>query len=138
MKDKSFKVSYTRTESGGITVWIHKDDKLFAEFVAYGPGSMYLELGDTNNGHLDVWPHNATHRDWWKEVCSDCGWESQPHEGAPMGPGGTLSCPECEVRRRNGPRVENSYGNVHAVQLDWKTKQPLIVESHFTKKEDQP
>ena len=125
MKDKSLKVNYFRMENGGIQVFIGKDNKMLVDFILFPDGNMWLELGDKNKGHLTVYPDNALHREWYKEVCSACGWESEPHEGVPFGPGGTLSCPACEKAKRNGPGIESSYGNVDAVQLDWETKKPL-------------
>lgn len=126
MRDKRFRVIYHRTDSGCLMIFAYKDERLLANFIVYPDDTVWLEMGKENRAPAHVFPYDALHRIWYKEVCSLCGWESEPHEGVPMGPGGTLNCPECQKAKRN-PWIEGCYGSVDAVQLDWKTKEPLIV-----------
>lgn len=122
--NKSLKVKYYRTDTGCLQVFVSKDDKLVASLTLFPTNNLWL---DVNNEYTEVYvyPDNALHRVWYKEVCRACGWESKPAEGVPMGPGGMLDCPECRKANRNGPWVEGVYGDVHSVKLDWKTKEPI-------------
>ena len=122
MKNKALKVNYFRTDIGCLEVFIKKDKKLLYSLIVFPDDRAWLELPDSNKSKVDVFPDNALHREWYKEVCRDCGWESEPFEGAPMGFGGTLNCPECQKNNRNGPFIEGCYGSVDAVELDWETK----------------
>jgi hypothetical protein len=44
--------------------------------------------------------------------CTACKKFKRIMAGAPMGPGGTLSCPICQARKENGPGIERSYGRI--------------------------
>jgi hypothetical protein len=107
-------------------IFVKKDGVLLADFIVYPDNTVWLEMGEKNRAPAHVFPYDALHRVWYKEVCSLCGWESEPHEGVPMGPGGTLNCPACQKANRN-PWIEGCYGSVDAVQLDWETKEPITV-----------
>jgi hypothetical protein len=136
-KDMNLKVQYMRTESGCLMVFIKKGTKLLADVIVYPDDSIWLEVSKENKAPVNIFPDNALHRVWYKEVCSLCGWESEPHEGVPMGPGGTLNCPACQKAKRNGPWVEGAYGSVDAVQLDWETKKPFN-SMQLKEKENKP
>jgi hypothetical protein len=128
MKDMSFTVKYARTDTGCLQVFIMKNGKYLEHLTIFPDGTTWLDLDELNRSPVYVFPYNALHRIWYKEVCRDCGWESEPFEGAPVGFGGTLDCPECRKHHRNGPFIEGCYGSVDAVELDWETKKPKVVE----------
>lgn len=121
--NKSLKVKYYRTDSGSLQVFVSKDDKLVASLTLFPTNHLWLDVNDEYT-EVAVFPDNALHRVWYKEVCRACGWESKPFEGVPMGPGGILNCPECQKAKRN-PTLEGCFGDVHGIKLDWKTKKPL-------------
>lgn len=125
MKDKNFKVNYMRTDTGCLQIFVKKDKKFLANLTVFADNRIWLDIPDDNKAPVYVFPDNVLHRVWYKEVCKDCGWESEPFEGVPCGPGGTLNCPACQKAKRNGPFIEGAYGNVDAVELDWETKKPL-------------
>lgn len=127
MKDKTFKVQYMRTDTGCLQIFVKKGKQFLANLTVFADNRIWLDVPEENTATVDVFPDNALHRVWYKEVCKACGWESEPFEGIPIGPGGTLNCPECKKANRN-PTLEGCYGNVHGVRLDWKTKKPMEKE----------
>lgn len=129
-KDKTFKVKYMRTDSGCLQVFIMKNGKYLEHLTVFPDNSSWLDLDSSNKAPVHVYPDNALHRIWYKKVCRDCGWESEPFEGMPCGPAGQLPCPKCTEAKRN-PNIE-VYGNVDAVQLDWETKKPLEIKHEAT------
>jgi hypothetical protein len=135
MKDKTFTVQYSRTDTGCLQVFIMKNGKYLENLTVFPDNSTWLDLDDSNKAQVNVYPLNALHRVWYKEVCKACGWESEPFEGIPCGPGGTLNCPACQEAKRNGPFIEGAYGSVEAVQLDWETKKPLIQDCENAQQE---
>lgn len=114
-----------RTDTGCLQIFVMKDGKFLESLTVFPNLTTWLDVGENNKSPVHVFPDNALHRVWYKEVCRDCGWESQPSENIPVGFGGTLDCPECRKAKRNGPFIEGCYGNVDSVQLDWETKQPM-------------
>ena len=44
--------------------------------------------------------------------CKSCNKYKRIMASAPAGPGGTLSCPLCMVRKENGPHIEGAFGSV--------------------------
>lgn len=122
MKAKDLKVKYMRTDTGCLQVFIIRSEKLIASLTVFPDNVTWLDV--EHKSPVYVYPDNALHRIWYKEVCRACGWESEPFEGVPVGPGGTLNCPECQKAKRN-PWIEGCYGDVDAVALDWETKKPL-------------
>jgi len=44
--------------------------------------------------------------------CYGCNIFKRLSASPPMGPGGTLSCPICRIRKKNGPGIAHSYGRV--------------------------
>lgn len=124
-KDMTLKVKYARTDSGCLQVFIEKDGKHYASLTVFPKDGIMLNLPESNTDKVTVYPDNALHREWFQEVCSLCGWKSEPYEGHAFGAGGILDCPECrKAKRDDGIRLEMCYGNVHEIELDWKTKQP--------------
>ena len=58
--------------------------------------------------------------------CLSCNKYKQIQASPPLGPGGTLSCPLCSLRKMNGPRMENSYGRIKV--RPFKFKLPKEIE----------
>lgn len=127
MKDKTFKVNYMRTDSGCLQVFINKGKRNIANLTIFPNDRIWLDVPDANSAPVDVFPDNALHRVWSQEICSICGWKSEPYEGLAVGLGGVLDCPECRKVERH-PTLEGCYGSVEAIRLDYRTKQPMEVE----------
>jgi len=60
--------------------------------------------------------------------CSDCKEYKNIFSSAPIGPGGTLSCPICKIRKENGPGLESSYGSVHCKMFKVKLPEEVKIE----------
>jgi len=49
--------------------------------------------------------------------CKDCKKYKRIISSPPIGPGGIISCPYCKEARKNGPGIEQSYGNIQIKQF---------------------
>ena len=49
--------------------------------------------------------------------CVACNKYKAISASAPAGPGGTLSCPMCRIKKENGPQLERSYGRIKVKRI---------------------